>query len=118
MICGDKPVIEYCMNGTFLVHPSPWNGKEKLSGSDTAPLAAIIMLSRGEETTITEPPVQNYAAKLFGAILNLSDSEMSIQRAASFEEKLIKSTRVFSMVNGGVPNSSKLLYDTVLKELD
>ena len=38
IICGDNPVLHFMQDGTIMVHPSPWKGKEKLGSNLTAPL--------------------------------------------------------------------------------
>ena len=39
-------------------------------------------------------------------------------RTAAFAELLLKQTPVWEFINGGVPNSTRLLYEKVLREAE
>lgn len=115
VISGDRPVLE-ATEDEIVVHPSPWNGKEGWRGADKAPLAAIILLKRGETNAVRELSVRNAAARVFASIFQSAETEESIRRTAAFAELLLKRAPVWEFENGGVPDSSRLLYEVVLKE--
>lgn len=52
VICGDRPALELTDDGRVMVHPTPWNGKERWGGAPAAPLAGLIFLARAEQTEI------------------------------------------------------------------
>ena len=115
VISGDRPVLE-ATEDDIVVHPSPWNGKEGWRGAEKAPLAAIILLKRGETNAVRELSVRNAAARVFASIFQSAETEESIRCTAAFAELLIKRAPVWEFENGGVPDSSRLLYEVVLKE--
>ena len=112
VISGDRPVIETKEEGV-VVHPSPWNGKENWFGGMSAPLKAVIILSRGDNNSIIPLSARRSAAKLFAALFQTSEDEEMIKRSARIVESIIKNSAVYQMINGGVPDSSRMLYDKV-----
>ena len=52
-INDDKPLLSL-EQGEIWVHPSPWSGKSRLTGTTPYPLHTIVFLSRGEENCIRE----------------------------------------------------------------
>ncbi len=113
-ICGDRPVLELTDDGNVTVHPSPWNGKEGWGGSTSAPLAGIIFLQRGNENKITPLPLKAAVMQIYAALLNSAESVDEVKAAAEFTDELLKRTRVWFLLNKGVPDSTKLLYDQLL----
>lgn len=51
MIDDDKPMVRI-ENGRAVVYGTPWNGKHRLGRNASAPLKAIVWLTRGTENTI------------------------------------------------------------------
>lgn len=117
VISGDRPVLEATEDG-IMVHPSPWNGKEGWCGAEAAPLAAIILLERGDENSIRAIPSKNGVVRVFTSLFMDAESEDGILRAASFTDTVLKHTPVWEYVNAGVPDSSRMLYEKVLKEAE
>ena len=118
VICGDRPVLERTDDGRIIVHPSPWNGKEGWQGAPAAPLAGILCLRRGFENKVESYSTKKAAAPVYASILQTAESEETIRRAAAFESFLLKGVPVWRLTNKGVPDSSRLLYQTMLQECD
>lgn len=51
MVNDDKPFLEIREDGVF-VHGTPWRGKHGLGGNVSAPLKAIVFVTRGQENHI------------------------------------------------------------------
>lgn len=117
VISGDRPVLEATEDG-IMVHPSPWNGKEGWCGAEAAPLAAVILLKRGEESELNRISARKAAAAVFSSLFHDPGTEEGIQRTAEFADRLLKAAPVWEFVNGGVPDSSRMLYEKVLKEAE
>ncbi len=115
-ICGDRPVLEQCADGSFLVHPSPWNGKEDRCGAPAAPLAGIIFLQRGEENAVA--PITPREAAVFGfyGVLQTADSVERIELAARCVDSLLRAVPLWRLTSYMVPDSTHLLYDAVFAE--
>lgn len=112
-ICGDRPVLEKRQDGSFFVHPSPWNGKENMCGSSSAPLAGIVFLCRGEQNSI-EPLLPREAAALaYSGVLQMSESTERLRIVGSYTEALLRSVPLWRLTSFEVPASTKLLYETV-----
>lgn len=111
VVCGDRPVLECRSDGSVFVHPSPWNGKEGWCGADTAPLAGIFCLERGEETSLSLLSKKEAVVPILGAMISNYEAEETIRILARLEEQILKSCPVYRYVNGGVPDSSRLLYE-------
>lgn len=117
VISGDKPVLLFREDGSVMVYPSPWNGKENWYGADAALLAGIFLLRRGEENRIEPIPVKAAAPHIFLQIFQSYADGEAIRRAGEFAERLLKSVPVWRMTNKGVPDSTRLMYETMLQEV-
>ncbi len=114
LISGDKSLIEVRENG-FVVHPSPWMGKEREQGTASAPLGGIVLLEQGTENTI-HPLTRGEAVfpLLLQFLYRPVDTE-SLDLVCSYEERLLSAVPVWKLVNRGNPESAALCYHT-LKE--
>ena len=113
VICGDRPVLELRKDDTVFVHPSPWNGKEGWHGADGAPLGGIICLQRGAENDIRPLTPRGAVIPVLQALIHTGRTTEDIRRAAAFEDALLRRTKVWELTNRGVPDSTRLLYDTL-----
>lgn len=113
VICGDRPVLELRDDDSVFVHPSPWNGKEGWRGADGAPLAGIVCLRRGQENDIRLLSARDAVIPVFDSLIQTGRTAEGIRRAAAFEDALLRRTRVWELVNRGVPDSTRLLYETL-----
>ncbi len=113
VINGDKPVLEAKEDGTTIVHPSPWNGKEGWHGAEAAPLGGIFLLRRGEANSIEPIAPQAAAAFLYQQIFQSYSSEEMIRLAGALEERILKSAPVWLFTNQDVPDSTRLLMNTM-----
>ena len=52
VICGDMPAISAEPDGTIMVWPTPWNGKESWGGRTAAPLGGVLFLEQEKENSI------------------------------------------------------------------
>lgn len=113
IICGDRPVLERMNDGSFFVHPSPWNGKEGWQGAPGAPLEGILFLERGNYTELLTYKKEDAIIPLFQALISNCETEDTIIKLTEFETSLLQSCKLFKYVNGGVPESTKYLYKTL-----
>ena len=114
LISGDKALIEV-RDDAFLVHPSPWTGKEREEGAGCAPLGGIVLLEQGEENTM-RPLTRSEA--VFPLLLQFMYRPLdtdSLDLVCAYEEKILATVPVWKLVNRGDPKSAALCYHT-LKE--
>ena len=115
IINGDRPVIQILDDGSIMVHPSPWNGKENWHGAKAAPLAGIIFLKQGKENTIRTLTAQEAAVGALSSVFHSYENEEVVKKAAKLATALLKHTPLWLLTNKGDLESSALLLDT-LKE--
>ncbi len=116
VICGDRPILECRDDGSVLVYPSPWNGKENWGGADAAPLAGVFCLLRGEKTSLALYSEKEAVLPVLRAMISNYESEETVRQLAALEERILKAAPVYRYVNGGVPDSSRYLYECVLEK--
>ena len=118
VICGDRPILECRSDGSVFVHPSPWNGKEDWSGADGAPLGGIFFLERGAETSVEPLSKKEAVLPFFRALISTFETEETIARLAQLEEQTLQFCPTYCYVNGGVPDSSRFLYEHIFAKED
>ena len=118
VITGDKPLLRSCDDGTILVCPSPWNGKEGMRGAEKAPLAGIFLLSRGEESRVSLPDQRLAAPRILTSVFQSGRSVKAIHLAASMAERILEACPVWHLVSRDVQDSARLLYDCIAGEDD
>lgn len=115
VICGDRPILQLMDDNSFFVHPSPWNGKENWKGAPAAPLAGILCLQRDNETRIRKLKPKDAVIPVFAAIISTRESEEQIKKIAELETIILQNVPVYEFHNGGVPDSTKTLYQFLTK---
>lgn len=118
VICGDRPVLQLMDDGTFFVHPSPWNGKENWKGAPGAQLAGILCLQRDDTTSIRAFKPREAILPVFYALISTRGTEAQIRMISAMETVLLNSITVYEYHNGGVPDSTRVLYDFLTKWRD
>lgn len=112
VICGDRPVLSFHDN-EILVHPSHWNGKENWYGAEAAPLAGVILLRRGEENAICSLSPREAAVRTYAQIIQTCTDPEKMKKAAAFVTKLLNAVPIWQLTSFQVPDSTKLLLETV-----
>ena len=130
IICGDRPILEFChcepvtdvtgaairppvTEGSILVHPSPWNGKENWYGAEAAPLAGLILLERGDENRLCTLSPREAALAIYSQIIQTCVTAEGIRKAAELATRLLNAVPIWKLTTHQVPDSTKLLLDTV-----
>ncbi|MBR4655210.1 MAG: hypothetical protein IKO68_01220 [Oscillospiraceae bacterium] len=101
---------------SILVHPSPWNGKENWCGASAAPLAGLILLTRGTENSLCSLTPYEAAYPLYPQLIHSGREPETIHRAAQLEEHLLKSIPVWKLTSFQAPDSTRLLLDQIFAE--
>ena len=141
VICGDRPALEFChcepatdvsqkppltpqsgfrgggpaksVEGSIHVHPSHWNGKENWYGAEAASLAGVILLRRGEENAICSLSPREAAVRTYAQIIQTCADPEKMKKAAAFVTKLLNAVPIWQLTSFQVPDSTKLLLETV-----
>lgn len=93
MINGDKPILQYLGDG-FLVHGTPWRGKEAWGIRSSAPLCGLCFLEQAKENSIRRLTPSEVSARLFGQIL-LPEEEENVVSTLDLADKLIATTPAY-----------------------
>ncbi len=111
---GDKPILDF-NNEEILVYSSPWRGKERLGIKGIARLDGIIVLEQGNKNIIKL--LQNNSSILHVLVhfLYNADTVENIETVCRMTERIIQTVPVWHYTNTGTLDSSRLLYDTLLK---
>lgn len=117
MICGDMPVLNVSDAGNIIVHPSPWNGKERIKGSRSAPLGGILLLKQGKENLIRRLEPEEAVFTILMQLAVRPDNEEQVLQIAGVAENIIQKYPIWEMVNLGNAASSRLAAETFLTYL-
>ncbi len=118
VICGDRPCLKVNDDGRIMVYPTPWNGKENWHGAQSCELGGFLYLLRGESTEIKLLDEKRAVFPVFISVISRREDVETIRLIGNITEKVVKNYPVYQYVNGGVPESSKVLYDTIFNEVN
>ncbi len=118
MICGDMPLIALKDDGSIWVHPSPWNGKERIKGKTSAPLGGVVLLEKDDSNSIELLTNEESAMPLFLQWAVRPETEEQIIQLAEIENRLLDRYPVWRLNNKGDFESAKLTADTFQRYLD
>ena len=100
MISGDMPLLELKDDGV-LVHPTPWNGKERIKGTISAPLGGIVLLKQADSDSIRQMSPEECAVPLFLQFAVHPETEDQIISLSGMADRIVKSYPVFELRNRG-----------------
>jgi len=119
IICGDRPCLSFEPNGQVIVYPTPWNGKENWYGAEACELKEIFCLTRGDSTSISKLDNVNAVIPVFSSLISRRENEEDIKLLGVYSEHIISHYQVYKYVNGGIPESTSIFYDTIsIEELE
>lgn len=118
LINGDMPALERREDGSVWVHPSPWNGKERMYGDISAPLGGIIYLRQGSENVISSPPVWEQLDPVLRQFAVLPETKEQILALMRLTDAVFTGVPVWAFTNLGDPASTALLRETILRTME
>ena len=107
----DKPFIRPTGNGA-IAYGSPWSGNENPGKNTSAPLKAIIKLSRGNENIIRPAAVSEMVPELFAATFQrdcVADKALSL----ALQTRLLSSVKLYSLQCDISPEAARICYEAV-----
>ena len=113
-INDDKPLLE--INDEVTVFSNPWNGKERRGNNVSAPLKAILFLSRNEEPNFRKIiNKQEVYIKLLSQTY-LPKEKASREKALKLVDKLLRNVNFYEInVNTDI-ESAKMTYERIIKD--
>ena len=97
----------------IIVHPSHWNGKEDWKGAAAAPLAGLILLRRGEDNGLASLSPRDAALRTYTQVIQTCTDPEKMRTAADLITRLLNSVPIWQLTSFQVPDSTRLLLDTV-----
>ena len=113
LINGDKSVLALHDDGMFWLHPSPWMGKEKDSGTASAPLAGIIVLEQATENKIHRLTPRDSVLRVYQQFLILGNDPSEVQMVGRLESNLLQQTPIWLMENLGDEASTEMMHQVM-----
>ncbi len=115
VINGDKPIIER-RDSSFIVHPSPWTGKEGYNGKGSAELAGIVLLEQGDHNEFLSLDRKEVVFPIYLQFLFLPKDKESVELICQYEEDLLSSVPVYKLINKGDKESAVMTHDILSKK--
>ncbi len=116
MINDDKPMLRVSDEGVT-VYGTPWNGKHHLGGNISAPLKAIISLSRSDANSIAPLP----ASEAFPVLLSqvyASRSAATMRRIIGLEQRIVNGVRFYKLGCNLDPEAALVAYSGIKEDLN
>ena len=113
IINGDKPLIRN-INGEFIAYGTPWCGKEHYNVNASAPLRAIVLLSRSEENSI-EPISSNEFNKFLIRQVYLPKNSEGILSSLDFADKLFTQVPLYHLKCNISTDAALVAYEAIKK---
>ena len=113
-INDDKPLLEV-KNDEIIIHSSPWNGKERIGNDISAPLKAIVFLSRGEENTYKK--IDDKSSHYLNLIsqIYLPYDKAKRAKALNIADEIIKKVNLYEIhVNKDI-SAAEMTYERIIK---
>ena len=104
MVNDDKPMLQI-EEDRVLVYGTPWNGKHHLGTNASAPLKAIILLTRGEENRIVPLPKADALIALMQHGYS-SKNTQAMQEILKLKQKLIDTVSFYKLACNMDPDAA------------
>lgn len=118
LINGDKPVMECREDGSVWIYPSPWNGKENLSGTKSGRLVGIIYLEQADHNEISRMNLRSSILPIYRQFLYYGDYEEEIREVGHMLDIVLRNIPVWKLSNLGDEASAELTHNTLLHYLE
>lgn len=113
LICGDMPAVSLEPDGSVLISPSPWPGKEGWPGVTQAPLGGVVYLEQAGENAISPMSPPQAIPLLLDSCLCRPDSTDDIRSIAALLDRIISDHPVWLLRNRGDLASARLTMETL-----
>lgn len=97
------------------VYPSPWNGKENLSGDKSGRLAGIIYLEQAEHNEIARMDIRSSMIPIYSQFLFYADYEEEIRAVGRMQNIILRNIPVWKLRNLGDRASAQLTREILLE---
>ena len=112
-INDDKPLIKVSDNIT--IYSSPWNGKERRGNNISAPLKAVLFLSRSEKPNYKKIINKEEAYIKLLSQIYLPKEKTKREKALNLVDRLLKKTDFYEINVNKEIESAKMTYEEIIK---
>ena len=113
-INDDKPMLKVTDEG-ITIYSTPWNGKERRGNNISAPLRAILFLSRGETNTYRKiDSKEEIYIKMLSQIY-LPKEKAKREKALKIADTLLKNINFYEINVTKEIESAKMTYEEIIK---
>ena len=113
-INDDKPLLKVNDNNV-IVFSSPWNGKERRGNNISAPLKAILFLSRGETNSYRKVVNKEEIYIKMLSQIYLPKEKSKREKALIIADKLLKNVNFYEINVTKDIESAKMTYEEIIK---
>ena len=117
IISGDMPVLRY-QEKEITVYPSPWNGKEGITGKKSAKLGGIIYLEQNSINDISLISKGERLSAVFKQFICLPDTEEQIRTLSEMVAVMLQNYPIWKLKNKGDLESAGITIQAIKKYLD
>ena len=113
-INDDKPLI--LVNDSVTIYSSPWNGKERRGNNVSAPLKAIMFLSRSETPSFRKiVNKEEIYIKMLSQIYLPKEKDLR-EKALKIADKLLRKVNFYEINVNQDNESAKMTYERIIKD--
>ena len=113
-INDDKPLI--LVNDSVTIYSSPWNGKERRGNNVSAPLKAIMFLSRSETPSFRKiVNKEEIYIKMLSQIYLPKEKDLR-EKALKIADKLLRQVNFYEINVNQDNESAKMTYERIIKD--
>lgn len=117
MISGDMPLLEMRDNRIY-VHPTGWNGKERIGNQLSAPLGGVIWLKQDAHNNIRSLSAKEGLLSIYRQFRTITDTEEEIRNLSAIIDCMFRYYPIWLMNNLGDEESTSLLRFTINSYLE
>lgn len=111
---GDKPVIRY-VDGKFHACGTPWRGKEMYGVHESAPLAGIAFIDRGEKNAAFDISTSDALSRILLQIYKPKD-RIAVIKTMSLMDRLLKSVPFVRLECNMDPEAAHVSRDALVRD--
>ena len=111
LICGDMPLVSLEKDGSILVSPSPWPGKERLPGIAQAPLGGVVFLEQSGDNSISPLAPEQSVQRLISSCMTKPGTLEEIAKFTAVLDHILSGHPAWLLRNRGDLDSARLTKD-------
>ena len=112
VINDDKPVLRR-MDGRWIAYGTPWCGKDGININESAPVAGICFLKKGQKNEIRRLTKREAMERILAQTIRRFPDTKRLDKLLSLLEQLLTEIPVYELENLPEPDAARLSYETM-----